>query len=167
MFSVGEIAAIVRGQLVVESAETPGRIVHDSRCIEDGDLFVALRGMQTDGHAFLDEAFQRGACGAILSDRSRAPKSARGLIVVVDPLAALQTLASAWRAHLTATIIAVTGSNGKTTTRSFLAHLLRGAWNVHEAPNNYNTEVGLPLALLAMPSSAEVGVFELGTEARR
>lgn len=165
MFSVSEIATIVRGQLAAESAETPRRIVHDSRCVEEGDLFVALRGAQTDGHAFLGEAFERGACGAILTDRSRAPKSAHDLIVVVDPLAALQTLASAWRERLTGTIVAVTGSNGKTTTRSFLAHLLRGTWNVHEAPDNYNTEVGLPLALLAMPSSAEVGVFELGTEA--
>lgn len=165
MFSVSEIAAIVRGELAAESAETPARIVHDSRLVEEGDLFVALPGARTDGHGFLDEAFERGACGAILTDRSRAPTSARGLIVVADPLAALQTLASAWRALLPGTIVAVTGSNGKTTTRSFLAHLLRETWNIHEAPANYNTEVGLPIALLAMSSSAEIGVFELGTEA--
>ncbi|MGB2984076.1 MAG: UDP-N-acetylmuramoyl-tripeptide--D-alanyl-D-alanine ligase [Candidatus Bipolaricaulia bacterium] len=164
MFSVGEIAAIVLGELMNGGEETPRRIVHDSRDVQAGDLFVALPGTRTDGHAFLEEAFRRGACSAILSDRGRAPASARGLILVPDPLAALQKLAGAWRDQQTAKIVAITGSNGKTTTRSLLAHLLQWGRSVHEAPANYNTEIGLPLALLGMPDSAEVGVFELGTE---
>jgi len=164
MFSLGEMADIVGAKPPAVDAR-PSRVVHDSRRIAEGDLFVALRGARTNGHAFLTEAFRRGACGAILAEPTLAPRSARGLIVVEDPLAALQHLASAWRERLTATIVGITGSNGKTTTRSLLAHLLSTRWSVHQPRENYNTEIGLPLALLAMPSTSEVGVFELGTQA--
>lgn len=165
MFHVREIARVVHANLVSGTDEIPRGFTHDSRLIEGGDVFVALPGKRTDGHAFLAEAFERGACGAIISDRSQAPASARNLIVVSDPLCALQALASAWRDTLTAPIVAITGSNGKTTTKALLAHLLRGDRRTHVAPHNYNTEIGVPLAVLAMPMSAEVGVFELGASA--
>ncbi len=165
MFSLGEIAAIVHGERTNRGGRTPRRIVHDSRCVEPGDLFVALPGARTDGHEHLADAFRRGACGAIVSDPSRAPDSVHGLVVVPDTLVALQTLAAAWRDRSSATIVGITGSNGKTTTRSLLAHLLRDTSSVHEPPENYNTEIGLPLALLAMPGDSDVGVFELATEA--
>ena len=164
MFSLGEMAGIV-GATAPADDDRPGRIVHDSRLIEKGDLFVALRGAKTDGHAFLDEAFRRGACGAIVAEGTQPSRTARGLVVVMDPLAALQRLASAWRDRLSATIIGITGSNGKTTTRSLLAHLLGAQRSVHQPPENYNTEIGLPLALLAMPATCKIGVFELGTQA--
>lgn len=164
MFSLGEIAARLGAGQPADAGAEPVRIVHDSREIEQGDLFVAMAGARVDGHAFLDEAFRRGACGAILSDPSSAPERAPGLIVVDDPVDALQQLASAWRNRLPGTLIGVTGSFGKTTTRTLLAHMLRTTRNVHEPPANYNTEIGLPLALLAMQTESDVGVFELGTE---
>jgi len=164
MFSLDEIAHVVHGRLRGAREATPRRVVHDSRLVEPGDLFVALRGARTDGHAYLIDAYTRGACGAIVSDQSELPASVAGLIVVPDPLAALQALAAAWRSLSTATIVGVTGSNGKTTTRRLLAHLLQGTFTVHEPPENYNTEIGLPLALLGMPEDCTVGVFELATE---
>jgi len=167
MHSVNEIATIVGGRLDRADGATPGRIVHDSRQIGDGDLFVALPGRRVDGHVFLRDAFARGACGALISSRATAPPGARNLIVVEDVLAALQRLAASWRRGLDATFVGITGSNGKTTTRALLAHLLRepdGARAVFNAPGNYNTEIGLPLALLAMPAEASIGLFELGAE---
>jgi UDP-N-acetylmuramoyl-tripeptide--D-alanyl-D-alanine ligase len=164
MFDVRHIAQIVRGELIRGTDEVPRAFTHDSRRVEQGDVFVALLGARVDGHAFLCEAFERGACGAIVSDRSQAPASSRNLIVVSDPLRSLQTLAAAWRKRLDVPIVAITGSNGKTTTKAFLAHLLRGDYRTHVAPGNYNTEIGLALSVLAMPRSAEVGVFELAAD---
>ena len=164
MFEVREIADIVGARLLRVRKAVPARFVHDSRDIEEGDLFVALPGRHADGHTFLGEAFRRGACGALISDPRQAPDDAPNLLVVTDPLHALQRLASAWRESLRAPLIAVTGTNGKTTTRTLLAHYLQGDRKTFTAPKNYNTEIGLPLALLAMPSDAEVGVFELGAE---
>ncbi len=167
MYPVGEIAAIVGGHVLRDDGATPVRIVHDSRAVAEGDLFVALRGAQSDGHAFLADAFARGACSALVRDPDLAPSDARNLIVADDPLAGLQTLAAAWRRRLCATLVGITGSNGKTTTRALLAHLLTDPADpgaVFNAPKNYNTEIGLPLALLAMPEAALLGLFELGTE---
>jgi len=167
MYSVDEIAAIVGGRVLRADRATPHRIVHDSREVGEGDLFVALRGRRTDGHAFLRDAFSNGACAALVSDPAAAPETGRNFIVVADPQDALLRLASAWRGTLDATCVGVTGSNGKTTTRALLAHLLRSsrdAREVYSAARNYNTEVGLPLALLATPRTASVALFELGTE---
>ena len=167
MDAIGELAKTLRADVVRGDGAVPIRIVHDSREIVEGDLFVALHGGRVDGHAFLHDAFARGACGALVSDPSAAPDSARNLIVVDDTLDALQRLASARRQCLDATIVGITGSNGKTTTRAMLAHLLGRLGeegSVFSVPRNYNTEVGLPLALLAMPDSATIGLFELGAE---
>lgn len=163
MLSLGEIATILGAAPPAGGRVTPARVTHDSRVVEPGDLFIAIRGTRADGHDFLDEAFRRGACGAIVSDPHRAPWGTSGVIAVEDTVRALQQLASVYRARLRAPLIAITGSYGKTTTRTLLAHLLRTSRRVHEAPENYNTEIGLPLALLSMPEDAEVGVFELGT----
>jgi len=167
MYTVDEIARIGGGLLLRGARLAPRRVVHDSRSIREGDLFVALRGQCADGHSFLPEAFARGACGALISDPSAAPIDAPNLIVVNDPLEALQDLAAAWRRTLDATFVGVTGSNGKTTTRALLATLLRRSAEdcaIFSAPENYNTEVGLPLAVLAMPEEAAIGLFELGAE---
>ena len=165
MFSVAEIAHIVKGELLYGVRETPRRVWHDSRSLRVGDLFVALPGARTDGHAFLGDAFGNGACSAIVRDRSAAPRTARNLIVVADPLAALRALAAAWRRRFTIPVVGITGSNGKTTTKALLGHLLAEDRIVHVAPKNYNTEIGLPIAVLGMPEGAQIGVFELGTEA--
>ncbi len=165
MFPSSDIARIVAGRLLRESDEVPLRAIHDSRLVREGDLFVALVGERTDGHAFLAEAFARGACGALIADAGAIPRYGRNLIVVEDTRVALSSLASAWRSKLSATFVGITGTCGKTTTKAILAHILERDLRVFSAPHNYNTEIGLPLALLAMPSNAQVGIFELGASA--
>ena len=165
MFSVSEIAKLVGGRLLRRVDETPRRVIHDSRLVKEGDLFIALKGERTDGHEFLGEAFGRGACGAIVSASQAVPGAARNVICVEEPLRALRTLAAAWRREHSATFIGITGSCGKTTTKGLLAHLLQGDFQVFAAPESYNTEIGLPLALLSMPTPSHLGIFELGASA--
>jgi len=166
MFDLQEIATIAGGRLLDEQAAflRPKRIVHDSRLVETGDLFAALPGERADGHAFVADAFERGACAALVSAADEVSSRTSNQIVVSDVLCALQAIAGAWRTQLPGTFIAITGSNGKTTTRALLAHLLGGLPEAFEAPKNFNTEIGLPLAILAMPETARIGVFELGAD---
>lgn len=135
----------------------------DSRTIRPGEIFIALKGKQTDGHLFLEEAFQRGASGAIISRRIESP-SLFNLIEVEDTLTALQALARAYRRSFQIPIVGITGSSGKTTTKELLYAILSKQFRAYRSPGNYNTEYGLPLALLAMPKDTEVGVFELGLQ---
>ena len=165
MFSVERLAQLVRGELLHAAGGTPRRAIHDSRLVRPDDLFVALAGSRSDGHQHLTEVFNRGARCAIVSDRDSIPANARNVIVVDSPALALQQLASAWRDELgPATFIAITGSNGKTTVKALLGHILSGSTETYISPRNYNTEIGLPLALLSMPSTSQFGVFELGAE---
>jgi UDP-N-acetylmuramoyl-tripeptide--D-alanyl-D-alanine ligase len=164
LFSIEEIARIVGGELVGDRGVVPTGFAVDSRRVARGDLFFALPGARVDGHAFLDEALARGACGAILADPARRPVSSCPLLVVDDVWQALHDVARAWRTRFSIPIVAITGSNGKTTTKALVAHLVGGSFAVHAAQENYNTDIGLPLALLAMPAGTEVGVFELGAD---
>ncbi|HHR85813.1 MAG TPA: hypothetical protein ENL23_05645, partial [Candidatus Acetothermia bacterium] len=145
MFTPQQIAEIVRGRILKGCDARVARVIHDSRRIEPGDLFIAIKGERTDGHAFLAQAFERGACGAIISDEKAVRENARNLILVDDVIVALHALATAWRRQMSATFVGVTGTCGKTTTRSLLYHLLEGRMSVYSAPGNYNTEIGLPL----------------------
>ena len=165
MFSVSEIAQLVGGRLLRRVDKMPRRVIHDSRLVQEGDLFVALKGERTDGHEFLEEAFLCGACGAIVSDTKAVPETARNVIRVEEPLRALWALAAAWRREHSAMFIGITGSCGKTTTKALLAHILAADNKVFAAPESYNTEIGLPLALLSMSPAAQVGIFELGASA--
>ncbi len=166
MFSFREMAEHAEGALRNPShPRVPTGICVDSRRVLPGDVFIALPGARTDGHAFLEEAFSAGAAGAVIRmvpDRSRHYPN---LVEVSDPLAALQRMAAAWRGRFHAPMVAITGSNGKTTTKGLLAHLLAEDRRIHAAPENYNTEIGLPLALLTMPEGTDAGIFELGTQA--
>ncbi len=166
MFSVETIAQIVDGELLRGENTRPARAVHHSRLIEPGDLFVALPGRSSDGHTFLSDAFNRGACAALVSDVGHLPDQARNIIRVPDTTQALHQWASAWREQTHPFVVAITGTNGKTTVRSLLGHLLGSPEqvNIYVSPHNYNTEIGLPLALLSMPADTALGVFELGTE---
>ncbi len=164
MFPVEKIAQIVEGELLRGESDTPTRAIHDSRLVRSGDLFVALPGHQSDGHGFLADAFNRGAIAAIVSDTYNLPDNARNVILVENPELALQQMAAAWRNTLSATFVAITGSNGKTTVKALLGHMLSAHGPTYVSPYNYNTEIGLPIALLSMSSEARFGVFELGAE---
>jgi UDP-N-acetylmuramoyl-tripeptide--D-alanyl-D-alanine ligase len=134
-------------------------VTFDSREVEPGHLFLALKGEATDGHLFLDKAFAAGASGAIISDPTDCPH-----IRVPDTFAALNALARASRARSSAGICGVTGSVGKTGTKEALfAALDRFApGEAHRSVKSYNNHTGVPLSLARMPRETRFGVFEMG-----
>jgi len=163
--SATEIATAVDGTLVNAGAETFFDDFHfDSRQLTDNALFFALSSAQADGHDYLDQVAQRTGCGAVVSQHHPRLTSLRmPLIVVDDPGAAYSRLAAWVRARLSQTrFIAITGSAGKTTTRTFAYQLLSSCMNAYTCPGNWNNWLGVPFALLKMRGDEEVAVFELG-----
>jgi UDP-N-acetylmuramoyl-tripeptide--D-alanyl-D-alanine ligase len=136
----------------------------DSRSIESGGLFVALKGEATDGHKFLSGAFSRGAAGALISDKYALPSATLPHVLVDDTFIALQKLADASRLRSKAKIAAITGSAGKTSVKEALRLALeRYRPNaVHASVLSYNNHVGVPLTLARMPEHVKYGVLEMG-----
>jgi UDP-N-acetylmuramoyl-tripeptide--D-alanyl-D-alanine ligase len=136
-------------------------VVVDSRLAVPGALFVALRGERTDGHAFVGDAFARGAAAALVR-RGAAPDPAGPLVEVDDPGRALLDLAADERAGFTGPVIGVTGANGKTTTKELAAAVLGTRFRTHASPGSFNNEVGVPLTILGAAPEVEALVVELG-----
>ena len=142
------------------------RVHSDTRSIEPGDLFVALRGERFDANDFLPEAKARGAVAALCQGDARAQLQAAGLpgLLVADSKLALGALAQQWRAQFKLPVIAVTGSNGKTTVTQMIAAILR-AYKPQAflaTQGNLNNDIGVPLTLLRLRSEHEIAVIELG-----
>ncbi|MBV9103394.1 MAG: UDP-N-acetylmuramoyl-tripeptide--D-alanyl-D-alanine ligase [Candidatus Eremiobacteraeota bacterium] len=139
------------------------RICTDTRLLERGDTFLALRGDRFDGHAFVMQALHAGASAVIVDDRSVLPHGAAA-IVVGDTKAAYLALAAAARRQLRAPVVAITGSTGKTTTKAFLTQILErsGAGNILATPANENNELGVSKLLLGASDDADVLVIEFG-----
>jgi UDP-N-acetylmuramoyl-tripeptide--D-alanyl-D-alanine ligase len=135
----------------------------DSRTVQPGELFFAVKGEHLDGHDFVEQALSRGAIGAVVrkDQLSRYSKPA-GLLAVDDTLVALQTLATAVRKIWGKTAIGVTGSMGKTTTKEAMAHLLAVKYRVHRTKGNFNNHFGLPLGLLTLEPEYDLAVVEMG-----
>ena len=151
MMTLAQSQALLPGSTLVGDGATPLLRVHsDSRSLQAGDFFVALRGDRFDAHDYLDQARAAGAVAA-LAERGLAESGLPGLLVP-DTLAALQQLAAAWRARIKLGLIAVTGSNGKTTVTQMIASILR-AWVGDAAfatAGNFNNHIGLPLTVLRL-----------------
>ena len=145
------------------AATVVAAVAVDSRRLPWQSLFVALRGRQADGHDFLDQAAVNGAAAALV--RADAPPARLPTIAVDSPLAALQRLA-AWyrRAHL-GQVVAITGSNGKTIVKDALHAQLAGTFTTAASPGSFNSQLGVPLAVLAAPPGTAVAVFEAGISA--
>lgn len=146
------------------AATGPERVVIDSREAGPGTLFVGLQGENADGGRFAPQALAAGAWGVLTTpqhaeDARCAPPGA--LIAADDPLTAIQRLATAWRRELGAQVIGVTGSTGKTSTKDLLLALLSPHRRTVASRKNFNTEIGLPLEILAAPSRTEVLVLEM------
>ncbi len=135
----------------------------DTRNITRGDLFVALQGERFDAHDFLAEARDAGAAAFVVRDPTRAAGLGVPTYVVPDTLVALGQLAHAWRKAWGRSVIAVAGSNGKTSTKELLKAAFSRTFVVHATTGNLNNRIGVPLTLLATPSDAEVAIVELGT----
>lgn len=146
-----------RGQTVF------GRVWTDTRSIEPGDLFVALVGERFDAHEFLADAVSKGAAGLVVSRVERAANLGVPVFEVKDTLAAFGALATYRRRMLAKPVVAVVGTNGKTSTKELLKAALGSTLAVHATTGNLNNLIGVPITLLAMPQDADVAVIEMGT----
>jgi UDP-N-acetylmuramoyl-tripeptide--D-alanyl-D-alanine ligase len=168
-WAIEEVAAATNGTLLLPEERNVQftSVAIDSRRVLPGALFVALHGETYDGHDFLDEAFARGAAGALVH-RDTSSARACGLIRVTDTLKALGDLAAWHRARFDVKIVAITGSNGKTTTKEMIASTCAAAaWQtprnrVLKNEGNLNNLIGLPLTLLRLVGEEAVGVLEMG-----
>ncbi len=155
-FSLGQVACVLGADPPRTDALISGWSV-DSRTLEPGDLFFALRGPRHDGHDYLPEAFARGAVAAVVEREA----SGGPLLRVADTLAALQHLAGWARRRWGGRLVAVTGSAGKTTTKEAIAQLLATALRTGKSEGNLNNHVGVPLSLLRLADDCEAAVLEL------
>lgn len=156
-----EIAEVLSAKNDVTQFENVAlrNVEFDSRLIESGDLFVPLKGAR-DGHDFIPTAFAQGAA-ATLSER---PVAEGAYILVDDVLTAFQRLAKYYLEKMQVDVLAVTGSNGKTTTKDMLAQLLATSYKTYKTQGNYNNEIGLPYTVLHMPEDTEKLVLEMGQD---
>ncbi len=136
------------------------KVVFDTREIKGGELFWALPGSRTHGNNYIQEALSKGAIGAISSNQEFSQEN---IINVPDTLKALQEYASWYRTRIKAkAVIGITGSSGKTTTRSLTAHVLSGLYKVSQPEKNYNNHIGVPITILNTPEDIDFLVLELG-----
>lgn len=135
----------------------------DSRTLQAGDLFFAVKGERFDGHDFVESALKQGAVGAVIRRDQLARYSNPSAVVAVDDtLIALQTLATAVRKLWGKTAIGITGSMGKTTTKEAVSHLLSVKYRVQRTKGNFNNHFGLPLGLLTLEPEYDLAVVEMG-----
>jgi Alr-MurF fusion protein len=171
--SLDRLAAIVGGELrsaapAAAPLAAPGEILVeavavDSRRLPRRSLFVALRGRQTDGHAYLDQAAAGGAAAALVA--AGTPPAPLPTVAVASPLAALQRLAAWYRRVHLGTVVAITGSNGKTVVKDALHAQLVGTFAAAASPGSFNSQLGVPLSVLAAPPGTAVAVLEAGISA--
>lgn len=140
------------------------QVEFDSRKINTGTLFVPLTGGTTDGHSYINAAIEKGASVTFWQKGHElvAPTDQIEVIYVDDTLLAFQELAHFYRQLLNPTVIGITGSNGKTTTKDMTANVLTTKFRVHKTQGNYNNEIGVPYTILEMPEDTEVLVCEMG-----
>ena len=167
--TLGEIAEAADATLVRGRPEsTVEGVSTDTRTLKQGDLFVALKGGSFDGHDFVDEAVSGGAA-AVLVEAGRAREEYPGetaVLGVPDTLTALGDVAGAYRSRFSMPFVGITGSNGKTTTKEMVAHVLRSRGKVVAAKKSFNNFIGLPLTVFDVTPDATVVVLEMGTSAR-
>jgi UDP-N-acetylmuramoyl-tripeptide--D-alanyl-D-alanine ligase len=155
------VARAVGGAVRADDSSVPVKnIVTDSRVVQAGDLFVALRGPRFDGHAFAVQVMERGA--AVMVEAAAGAAAAGPAVVVADTLKALQALAHAIRRAAGTRVVAITGSAGKTTTKEAAAAFLAARYRVVKNKGNLNNHIGLPLSLMELRARPDVAVMELG-----
>jgi UDP-N-acetylmuramoyl-tripeptide--D-alanyl-D-alanine ligase len=167
MWTLEAVLKATGGELLVNGKEQifPG-ISTDSRTLRPGELFVALAGENFDGHQFVEEAASKGAGGVVVTLDNAGTLHTKGLripvIGVSDTLRAFGDLASYWRGRYSIPVVAITGSNGKTTTKEMVAAILGRSWKVLKNHGTFNNLVGVPLTLLQLDNTHEAAVVEIG-----
>jgi len=163
--TVEKIIKATGGELLTEDSMTFDGVSIDSRTIKERDLFFAIRGDRFDGHDFLEDALANGG-GAVIDTKPGMLPQGKVLIYVGDTLKSLQDLAHYLRKEKTIPVIAVTGSNGKTTTKEMLYSILSRKYKTLKNEGNLNNHIGLPLSLMKIDSTDELIVLEMGMNAQ-
>lgn len=166
MFRVNELAKAAKGRLISRGKDRAIMgISIDTRSIHPNDAFIAIKGSNFNGHDFIDEAIKKGASCVIKEAAGKVTKKADGVtfIEVEDTVKALGDIAQFQRKKFNVPVIAITGSNGKTTTKEMVAHVLSRRFNVLKNEGTKNNQIGLPLTLLNLNSSHDIVVLEVGT----
>jgi UDP-N-acetylmuramoyl-tripeptide--D-alanyl-D-alanine ligase len=157
--TLNEIAEVLGSTLVGTDDQTVANIEFDSRLIKTGDVFLALTSGARDGHDFIPVAVDNGAIASIVSKAVDTPH-----ILVADTEKAFQDLAHYYIKKMGVDVIAVTGSNGKTTTKDMIAQVLASTYKTYKTQGNYNNEIGLPYTVLHMPNETQKLVLEMGQD---
>ena len=162
--TAGVFANAAGGRVASGNAATPiGRVSIDTRTLNAGDFFVALRGERFDGEAFVGEALRKGAAGVLVRDAALAGRATGAVVVEADDTTkALQDAGRFVRRESRTRVVAITGSAGKTTTKEITADLLSTRYRIFRNKGNLNNHIGLPLSLLELRSGPDVAVVELG-----
>jgi len=137
-------------------------ITTDSRNCKPGDLYVALLGKRTNGHHFLSKVDKINVSAILISEDNSNKKLKAQQIIVNDTKKTLGMIANEWRNNFDLPVIGITGSNGKTSTKELLYHILKAKYNVHATKGNYNTSIGTPLSLLSINKKHELSIIEMG-----
>ncbi len=174
-FEVDEVLDATQGTLIVRGGRK-GRLLRvqtDSREIKAGDLFLALKGERFDGHEFVKMACKRGARGVVVEEvrawemLQQVHQAGQVPVMVVgvkDTLRAYQDLARFHRLRFSIPVVAITGSNGKTTTKEMVYRVLATRWRVHKTPGNFNNAIGVPRTLLGLHAGHQAAVIEMGVD---
>jgi UDP-N-acetylmuramoyl-tripeptide--D-alanyl-D-alanine ligase len=145
--------------------EVLGNVVNDSRMIHGGDVFIALKTEKDDGHNYVKKAIEAGAAAAVIEKRYLkhfTDADQKKCICVTNPLKAVSKAAAVYRKELGILLVGVTGSSGKTTTRSFISSVLKKKVIVGETWGNWNNHIGVPLSILKFNGEEWAGVIEMG-----
>ena len=178
LFSVEEVQEVVGGRVLSgdETARIKPRVRRinlDTRSLRTGDLFIAIRGERFDGHDFVKTALARGAVGAIVLDsydvarcmgKRRSERMSPVILGVADPLYAYQQLAAYFRRRFKIPVVAVTGSNGKTTTKEMVANVMAHRWRILKTEGNLNNRLGVPQTIFRLQPHHQGAVIEMGVD---
>lgn len=163
-FTAEHIASITGAKAFLRGPSSPFEHIHiDSRKITHGEatLFIALKTAHRDGHQFVRDAYKKGVRNFLLSSDQFLPEDAN-CILVSDTLKGLHTWAAAHRRKFSYPVIGITGSNGKTIVKEWLAALLEPKYKVVKSPMSFNSQIGVPLSILRMGPEHELAIIEVG-----
>ncbi|MBS9338892.1 UDP-N-acetylmuramoyl-tripeptide--D-alanyl-D-alanine ligase [Fructobacillus sp. M2-14] len=160
--TLSDVQKATNGQLQGEAKTAFTGVCFDSRKVQAGDLFIALVG-ENDGHDYIQMAMDKGAT-AVLAQEGHVLPGDVPAVVVEDSLAGLQELGQYYLKQVGPKVVAITGSNGKTTTKDMVATILAKKYKTFKTPANFNNEIGLPVTMLSMPEDTEILVLEMGMD---
>ena len=157
-----DISNIIFDLYGVEIKNTIGGITTDSRNLMAGDIYVAIKGKINDGHNYLNQVDTLNPSAVIVSKSKKCTNLNTQVVYVDDTRIAIGDIAKSYRQNFTIPVIGITGSNGKTSTKELLSHVLHGKFKVHATNGNYNTSIGLPLTILELNEYHDISILEMG-----